>query len=253
MVDITDIAEKGLLAGIKLAEPMGVRRSAGILSSDDSGKKGSWPSGDSAQINAGALLAFDSSLTKQNVADASNSILFAQLAANAQANRFLESGEWSKSFQQVLGSIGWVSTQISVGSPDRMDPSVDWMEVVAKVLAGSNGAALAKDAMRAAAALSPGSDALTIWLKNAVDETQGNFIAAPLMAAANGDLQADMAQIVFQSIRQPDGFLSWTTYYEVSTCRLGMVLNEDVYARVRQAIIDKLGDRPEILVANIPV
>lgn len=216
------------------------------------GNVGGWSPGDSAQINAGALLAFDKSLTRQEEEDVSNSLLFAQLAADAQADRFAEAGAWSKVYQRVLGTVGWNIQQFVFHSPVRATPPVDWGEVVAKAYSGLSGAAMAARAMKAAAVLAAGSEALTIWESNAAGAVQGNFIVQTCRAS-NGTLLGDSVQVMYTLIHEPNGFLSWATYYEVATGSTGMALNEDVYKRVRQLIIDKLGERPKYYIAPVPL
>jgi len=216
------------------------------------GGAGWWSSGDSAQINAGALIAFDASLSRQAEEDISNSLLFAQLAADAQADRFAEEPTWSKTYKTVLATVGWNLQQFDVVSPVRITPPVDWAEVVAKAYSALSGAAMAAKAMRAAAALPAGSEALMIWETSAAEAVQGNFIVQTCRAE-NSDLLGDSAQVIYTLIHEPDGFLNWATYYEVATRSTRMELNEDVYKLVRQVIIDKLGDRPKYYVVPVPL
>ncbi|WP_426564645.1 hypothetical protein ACPPVT_01095 [Angustibacter sp. McL0619] len=209
-------------------------------------------SGDKAQICAGALLAYDRSLSREDGADISNSTLFAQLAADAQADRFAQAAQWSTSYTNVLGVIGWVIGQAQHGSPGRLDAPVDWPEVVAKAFAGHAGAALAAKTMKAATRLPLGGAALEIWEANAAQVGQGNFIVQACQSS-NGDVLGDAVQVTYTLIREPDGFLSWVTYYEVATTTTQSVLNEDVYKVVRQQIIDKLGDLPDYYNAPVPL
>jgi len=216
------------------------------------GTGGWWSAGDSAQINAGTLIAFDQSLSRQQEEDISNSMLFAQLAANAQADRFTQGTKWLSTFTSVLGTVGWNIQQFNVVPPVRIDPPVDWLDVVAKAYSGLPGASAAARAMNAAAKLPAGGNALAIWGNNGAQATRGNFIVQTC-SASKGDVKADSAQVVYQLVQESDGFLSWATYYEVATSSTRMELNEAVYALVRKMIIDKLGDRPSRYVAPVPL
>lgn len=216
------------------------------------GVGGGWAAGDSAQINAGALLAFDKGLSRQQEADASNSLLFAQLAADAQADRFTAEPIWSKTYRSVLETVGWNIRKLGSLSPARITPPVEWAEVVAKAYSGLSTAAMAVKAMNAAAMLPAGSRALVIWVNNAAGAARGNFIVQTCRMS-NGDLLGDSAQVIYTLIQEPDGFLSWTSSYEVATRSTEMTLNEDVYKVVRELILDRLGDRQDYFVAPVPL
>ncbi|MGF7151020.1 hypothetical protein FHS96_004681 [Sphingomonas zeicaulis] len=54
-----------------------------------------------------------------------------------------------------------------------------------------------------------------------------------------------------QATSPDEGFLEWGLEYRIDRSYLSLTLNETVYATVRQTIIDKLGDRPKYLVADI--
>lgn len=208
--------------------------------------------GDSAQINAGALLAFDAGTSAQQRADISNSVLFAQLAADAQSDRFVEPDAWSRTCSTVLGAVGWALEHVDVRSPVRLDPPVDWAQTVAAAFPGSPGQELAAVAMKAAGRLTAESEALSIWHDNGAQGVQGNFFVQSAWVA-NDDLLSGSVQVVYQLVRQADGFLSWITYFEVTTSATVMTLNEDVYKQVRSQIVAKLGDRPRYLTAPVPL
>jgi hypothetical protein len=59
-------------------------------------------------VVAGSIVALDGSVSPQHGRDVMQSLLLAQLAANAKANRFRESLNWYKTYQSTLESIGWV-------------------------------------------------------------------------------------------------------------------------------------------------
>lgn len=211
-----------------------------------------WASGDSAQIDAGMLLALDRSLSPQDRADISNSTLFAQLAADAKADRFAQPTQWTASFANILGTIGWNIGQTRARSPVRLDDPVDWREVVDQAFVGYAGAALSARAMKAASLLRPDGAPLEIWEANATQSHEGNFLVQSCQSS-NDDVLGDSVQVTYTLIREPDGFLSWITYYEVTTTTRQSVLNEDVYKVVRQQIIDKLGDLPRSYIAPVPL
>lgn len=207
---------------------------------------------DTAQIDAGALIALDRALSAQDKADISNSLLFAQLAANAKQNRFTAPMQWIQEYTTVLGALGWVAQLTRTSSPVRVDPPVDWAGVVSRAFPPNAGGALAAKAFAAADRLAAGSAGLAIWTKNAATALTGNF-QVQSFSAAGGDVAGGSVQVAFSLNTDASGFLTWNSYYEITTSSATMVLNEEVYAQVRQIVIDKLGDRPKTYITPVPL
>jgi len=59
-------------------------------------------------VVAGSIVVLDSGISPQHGRDVMQSLLLAQLAANAKANRFREALNWYKTYQSTLESVGWV-------------------------------------------------------------------------------------------------------------------------------------------------
>lgn len=64
----------------------------------------------SGAVVGGALAALDEGVSEQHVLDALQSMLFAQLAASAKANRHQDPTAWYKTYQSTLETIGWIVT-----------------------------------------------------------------------------------------------------------------------------------------------
>lgn len=65
-------------------------------------------SGASCAVVAGSVIVFDDSVTGQHHRDTLESVLLAQLAASAKADRHKDPSNWYKAHQKVLETIGWV-------------------------------------------------------------------------------------------------------------------------------------------------
>jgi hypothetical protein len=204
----------------------------------------------SAEINASCLLVFDSGLSRQLISDVSNSVLFSQLAADAKANRFTEAPAWSSRYFEVMGQIGWNQTKVRYNGLVLLPAPVDWIPVVTQNL--DAGAALARAGIAAAQAMSQASEAMRFWNRNAFDEGRGLMMMAPTQLVS-GSVVTEFGLTWFALERAIDGFLGWSLGYRIMESGTTMVLNEDVYAQVREAIIKKLGNRARDYVANVPM
>lgn len=202
-----------------------------------------------AQINEGILLAFDASLSGQNKADTSNSFLFAQLAADKRFSRHSATADWVKTFFATLSLVGWTVTASRLESRTAKSPA-NWEAVVTPYLP-EGVRPLGASGMAACQALPPDSKAIVLWEGAAVDKNDGVLIVTTAWEA-KGSLNTALVGIDFAFRRNLAGFMAWDEYFDLNVQTLSLTLNEDVYAQVRQTIIDKLGDRPGYLVVNIP-
>ena len=205
-------------------------------------------SGAAAQVNSGALLSFDASLPQQARDDISNSILFCQLAADKKFDRTTDPQDWKNSFASTLSIVGWIVQGISNTSSTSRD-AVDWGELATSPMS-SSAARLANEAIGACSDLPSGAEAILIWNEAAVGVASATFIIAASAASGNS-VPLNLSICGFQTAAPDEGFLEWGLEYRIDQTYLGLTLNEAVYATVRQTIIDKLGDRPEYLVAEV--
>lgn len=233
------------LKAIVLPELSAEDRALGAASIEES------PAGnEAAQINEGALLVFDSALTDQSIADISNSVLFAQLAVDKQFDRVNSPGEWTKKFLDTLSVVGWAVKGFNRNSSTFPLP-VAWSELVVEHMSTS-AASLAETGVRACQALPQASKAMTIWNKHALGGNKGLLLVGPAQLA--GDSPSLSVTLTAFELRQNiGGFLEWNLDYLVTSSWMYLDLNEDLYSKVRQPIIDKLGDRQKHLVADVPI
>lgn len=205
-------------------------------------------SGASAQVNSGALLSFDASLSEQACEDISNSLLFCQLAADKNFDRTTDAQDWKSSFVATLAIMGWIVQGTSNASSTSRD-TVDWRALATSPMS-SSAARLANEAIGACSDLPAGAEAILIWNEAAVGLASALFIVAASPAAGDS-IALDLSLCGFQTAAPDEGFLQWGLEYRIDGTFLSLTLNETLYAKIRQTIIDKLGDRPRYLVADI--
>ncbi len=212
-----------------------------------------------AQVNAGSLTSFTQNLSGENKADVQNSTLFAQLASDRAFDRYRAPMDWYRNYINVLGQIGWnqpafaFDTYTSGGSTVKLDEAV--LGILAAIATGDEVAMVAAT-MEGLKGLSDDSKQMTIWDAKSSDGNNGNFQIFPVDALPNGDVVMVLDGMQFNASTSHGRFLWWTwefTSIRIQRAANKFVLNESVYSQVRQAIIDKLGERAQQLVADIPI
>lgn len=214
---------------------------------------------ESAQVNGGSLTSFTERLSGQSKSDVKNSTLFAQLASDYACDRYTQPMDWYKNYTTVLGQIGWnqpafaFDTYTSGGSTVQMDEAV--LKILAAIATGDE-LAMVQATMNGLKSLSDDSKQMTIWDAHASDGNNGNFQINPVDKLANEDVVMVLTGMQFNASTSHGRFLWWSwssTSINIQRAANRFVLNEDVYAQVRQAVIDKLGERASQLVADIPI
>jgi hypothetical protein len=206
----------------------------------------------------GSLVSFVAGLDSQNKSDVLNSTLLAQLAANKKYDREVQTQDWYKYYQSVLEPLGWV---IQAFNFDKYNAAGDSFEMnkavieILKAIASEDEAAVSQATIDALGALDSGSHGLVLWNSSSSSVTAGNFQIAPC-GLSNGSVVMKNASFYFNTTESTTGFL-WFTY---STSKMSlykstntMTLDGDIYTKVRQAVIDKLGDKAIQFVADLDI
>jgi hypothetical protein len=213
----------------------------------------------SAQVNAGSLTSFTENLTGQSKSDVKNSTLLAQLAADKAHDRFAAPMDWYKFYLNILSNIGWNQPSFAFDDYTSGGSTVQVDEAVLGILAAiatQNEVAIVQATMEGLKALGDGTKQMAIWNANASNGSNGNFQIMPVDQLDNGDVVMVLTGMQFTASTSHGGFLWWSwssTSIKIQRAASKFVLNEDVYAKVRQQIVDKLGDRATQFVADIDI
>ena len=213
-----------------------------------------------ADVVAGSIMAVTKNVKKQPREDIINATLFAQLAANAQYNRVKFPAEWYKYYIYVLGNIGFIFqgfAPISKYHPTSCRFKMD--KVVARKLsksASSLGATVAKSAISALGKLPKQDHSVLLFENQSENSKKGNFQVCIGDQASNGDIVVTIGQLYFMAKKNEPRYL-WTNWKSKNISLLcgfqTAVLNEYIYAQVRQQIIDKLGKYIDTMISEIPL
>lgn len=209
-------------------------------------------------VDSGSLVSFVSGISGQQKNDVLNSTLLAQLAANTAFDRWTKTEEWYKKYVEVLSSIGWVIENFNFTEYKSSSESFTMDKVVLEVLkaiATGEQEEIINETIDALAALDDGDGKLVLFDSNGSNLTKGNFQMAT--AQTDGEnVAVAMGSFYFTAKQSSTRFL-WFEYKKLETelFKAGqkVVLNEEIYSKVRDQIIVKLGDAATQYVADLDI
>lgn len=209
-------------------------------------------------VDSGSLVSFVSGISALEKSDVLNSTLLAQLAANTAFDRWEDTENWYKKYVEVLENVGWVIENFNFTKYKTkqktftMDKAV--LEILRAIATGEQEEVI-NETIDALEALDDGDGKLVLFDTNGSNLTKGNF----QMATAQSDgetVSMALGAFYFSSKQSATRFL-WFEYKKISTTLFKaaqkVVLNEEVYDKVRDAINKKLGDAAVEYVANLDI
>lgn len=209
-------------------------------------------------VDDGALTSFVAGLAAQQKRDVLNSTLLAQLAANKAYDREKQTTEWYKKYREVLETVGWVLQEFDFTIFQTSGASFDVQEVVLKLLAAiatQDDIAVVTETLDAMKALSDEDGRVVLFNTASHSFHKGNFQVGAA-AESDGVVVMKIGAFHFGTTETVNRLLWLRFSSNVSNMYQGsqtMNLNEQVYAQVRQAVIDKLGANAETYVGNLDI
>lgn len=212
--------------------------------------------GRGAFVVDGTILALEDGLSDQHKADVVYSTLLAQRAASKKYDRIEKPDDWFGMFKQIMQTVGWVLQDFTF-EPFKASKSTFQLspDVLQSVLAAATQSHL-EFAVSASKSLEALSD---------VDERVLLFEAVT-HSKKKGTGQIGVAYIQSDEVVMHLGSFEYTTDSDItrslsfafdsthSTCTVAqqkMKLNEDVFGRIREEIVTKLGNQRRIRIKNL--
>ena len=203
----------------------------------------------SGAVDGNIIASFVDGVTGQQKNDVLNACLLAQLAANARFARATKPVEWTNHYGTVLMNLAWVVPSFrfvnlhTTASRFTIDQVI--LKLVRNFLTGDEIQVLT-DTMDAMKALESDDRRFVIFERNAKSQSAGNFQVDSVGTAADGTLSLKLGAYAFDTNTTVTNVL-WFSFSGNSTAlkttKSTFVLNEQVFARIRDAIVDKLGNR----------
>lgn len=209
--------------------------------------EGSEPIEPSAAVVAGTIVAFAPGVSEQHRSDVERSLLLAQLAANAKADRQMEPAAWFRAYRAVLEQVAWV-VEASSAAARYLAPVASF--TISTVICDTFRAKLTPEQLNLVTV------ALNAFRSDRNGGAQvafecpshsgglGNFQVA-LAAEEEGTVNVRLAQISFSAPQHVIRLMQeeFTSSAQFRVGFLALSINEQVFATLRPAITSKLGDR----------
>lgn len=213
-----------------------------------------------AAINVGSIVSFVDGLDRQDKDDVLFSTQFAQRAASASADRFLETSNWYRNYVEWLGTLGWVVPQFGFNEYKldegelKMDAAA--LEIITAVATGGQTAIL-KKALEVLGGMADDSKQIKLFDFHSSVQFGGNFQMASVQKSENGALSTALGAFHYKSTDRRKGFLfvRWgrrNVNFWVSG--QSITLNQTLYSQVRDTVVDALGAsaKSQILSIKLP-
>jgi hypothetical protein len=200
-------------------------------------------------VDGNIVASFVDGVTGQQLYDVLNSCLLAQLAANTKFNRIAQPVEWSQYYGTVLMNIAWIVPKFSFRNLTTSAARFSIDQVILKLVKSfltADQITVLTETLEAMKALEGDDRRFTIFERNAKNGGDGNFQFNSVGTSAAGTLSMKFNAYTFDTNTTVTNILWFSFSGNQTKLRVSQsefVLNDQVYARIRDAIMVKLGNR----------
>jgi len=202
-----------------------------------------------AAVDGNLIHTFVDGIKGQHLFDTLNATLLAQLAANFKYNRRTDPVNWTEFYGGVLENIGWLVPRWDFREVTTHATQFTLDSAIIKILTSiltADQIDLVKNALASLQELNKDDRRLTIWRQNSASSSAGTFQITGVGESAAGILQMGLSAMHFntdESVTDVFVFRFSRGSTNIRATRSTLVLNDQVYDRLRDAVIDKLGNR----------
>lgn len=198
-----------------------------------------------ARVVASSLISFSSEVSGQQLKDVQNSVLLAERAANAKFPDGKGSEDWYKVFRDVLNRLGWIMQELTFcqyNSPhNSFKLSQVTLELLTTLLVGDE--ELLSVVRKTFDCFTNSPSGLILFKEHSVSKKSGHFQILPC-TVKNGQVVLAFVGAHFKAPEVSDNyfFCSYNSQeIGLHTAKTILTLDEEVYGKVRQEVIEKLG------------
>lgn len=207
-------------------------------------------------VTHGNLFSFDARVMVEAVDDLLNSNLLAQLASEKKFSRFTAVDDWYKTYVDTLGNLAWQNTLFDFDyyNPDSKTFTLEGLmrEGFSKILSASQMLVLS-NSMRAFRNLPAGTDTAMVYSRSTHDKNTVNacvtFVENSLRISTIGATFSTT-----QAIKREfeDDYLVSKLSGDIRLVQNIAILNESVYADMREMVIKRLGSKRDANIFLVP-
>ena len=209
-------------------------------------------------LNAKSLISFVSEVSGQRRNDVLNSVLLAQLAAN---KKFPDEGQildWFREFIKVLNNLGWTIEAAEFSNFQSSTTIFEIENTIIDILTTAFGGtfkAVITKTLEAIKNLSDSNGKIKVFEKNTHSLSKGAFQIG-LAMEENGTVALQLGTFLLTSSNEIKKILFFKSTKDKTrldyASRKG-TLNEEVYEKIRQPVLDKLGGKVSEFIAEIEI
>jgi hypothetical protein len=209
-------------------------------------------------LNAKSLVSFVSKVNGQKRKDVLNSVLIAQLVANKKFPNEDQILDWYKSFIEVLNNLGWAIEQAEFSEFETSGTIFEVENAIIDILTTAFGGTfitVIKKTLSAIKDLADSNGHITAFEKNTHSMQKGAFQIG-LAMEENDTVALQLGTFLLTSDNQIKKILFFKSIKDstkLNYCSRKGTLNEEIYAKGRDAIVTKLGDRVQEFIAEIDI
>jgi hypothetical protein len=211
---------------------------------------------DPSTVDAGSVVSFVGSIDGQVRSDVLNSTLLAQLWANQNAQRDDDAEAWYKTYFDTLGHIGWVLQAKQFNRYEGTGESITMDQAVLGIIsaiATQNELAAIKATLDALNSLANDDHRIVLFDKQSHSGGHGNFQIAAC-TVTDGSPALKLGAFYFSTTEVVDRFL-WFSFanstIQIYNAVQSATLDTDLYAQIRQDVLDKLAGSGKDYLAGI--
>ena len=209
--------------------------------------------------DAGSLVSFTENLQDQDVADVLNSTLLAQLAADHKFNRQEQIDDWNKFYIDVLQHVGWVIQSLDFKEYKSPSSKFALNDVVLQLLAtiaNKSELVVMESAMKTLKNLPSSDGRVVVFNTESYKNRIGNFQILPCDKDSSGQIVLGVGAFHFTSKVDVTRFLFWE--FDSSAVDLfygiqSITLDEQIYAKVRDEVAEKVAPKVKQFVHDLPI
>ena len=246
------------MKNIEIAEPTGI--------STESGERRGIPmpvqflnKTEQGLVNAGSLVSFTNGISSVHKSDVMYSTLLAQLAADKKYDRRENTTEWYKYYVNVLGKVGWIIQNVKFEeystNSQTLRASTAILDTI-KDIVSRNELTLVEKTLSSLQTRDNEAWWVVFDEKSSSRSQNGNFQTSLCNVDSSGQVTLSLCSFYFHASKVHERWL-WFDYNsaDISFFKNTQVsiLNEEAYSKVRQQVIDKVGDNAKIYYGDLNV
>lgn len=207
-------------------------------------------------VDAGAVVAFTDKVPAPQRQDILDAVQLAQRAADGLCDRHAETERWYGKFTEILGRVGWTSSQFAFVKHDQAEGELKIDARALKILgavAAQGALGVLTESLSVLEGMADKDHAISIFKRFASTDLSGNFQLGAATFSEQGALSMALGAFYFYAAdRRTKTLLGSYGANEISfwSAAQSMTLNQRVYDNVRPAVQKQLGD-PSDYVAEL--